>query len=409
LNNVDYSANDLHPSSATPASLQSKGNTHADHLFLRDRLGASFTAGGWTFEPGLNISYEHVSRRASQNNMSIGSTGMYSTSYSSSMYKQGLIYLTPTVDISYRSLLQIQGGVLEDLSDYHGQKPAHRNYPFAGLSVDLLRLAGGDHASRLQLFGSYAKTAPGTGGDYPLTDLSGNNDVFASFPQTGFIGVTYYPYGPGPVYFAGQPQSNFWIWEAGARFALPGDRFSVSYNFERRNFITLALIPVPQGSNGTGYVYAYPEWKSSLHRLGIQWKVFDGKGLRWQTGLNATILKSKANIVSGEIFVPPMGNYNTDQPSYTGGWVNRLEWKDFLAGADLVYHFKEQVLLDLATGSTERVNSFQLQHVYAGYRLHLAKDRPLELYFDSRSPYQNSRSTLADKRRYYGVGGKLSI
>ena len=404
---MDVSSIDLHPSNSVPNSQQAKGNAHADHLFLRDRLGASFTAGEWTFAPSLNISYEHVNKRANQTYVSYNGGGLYNTTTSTNWYKQGLVYLTPAVELSYRSLLHIHGGVLQDLSDYHGGKPPHRNFPFAGLAVDLLHPSAHGQAarSRLQLFGSYAKTAPSNGSDYPLNDLSGSSNAFYAIQESVLTGI----YSPTTLFPPGKPQTDFWNWGTGARLTLPGDRLALSYHFERRNFLTLAVIPIPQAPNGIAYVYAFPEWKSSLHSLSLQWKVFDHQGLRWQTGLNGTIITSKTFIGPGETFVQPVGDYNTDHPSVTGGWVNRFEWKNVLVGADLLYHFSEQVMLDPSPGSTERVNSFQVQHVYAGYRLQLSKDRPLELYFNSRSPYQNSRSTLADRRRYFGVGGKLTI
>jgi len=44
-----------------------------------------------------------------------------------------------------------------------------------------------------------------------------------------------------------------------------------------------------------------------------------------------------------------------------------------------------------------------------GYDLHLRGSTGLQLYVDARGLVRGSKDTQADTRRYYGIGGKVTL
>jgi hypothetical protein len=50
-----------------------------------------------------------------------------------------------------------------------------------------------------------------------------------------------------------------------------------------------------------------------------------------------------------------------------------------------------------------------IPNIYIGYRWHLPHAQTLEFFVESRGLVRKSTSDLLDQRRYYTVGGKLSI
>lgn len=163
---------------------------------------------------------------------------------------------------------------------------------------------------------------------------------------------------------------------------------------------------------GSGLITSYPDLQSSSHFMRVAGKIVDGKTFGWQSGMTAAIISTKFNVPPGEILPQPGGDFNSAHPSWTGGWVNQLRFKDLSFGVNLQYHYSEIINAvngQTIPGTTSTLNSILLQYVYAGYRLKLAKGNPLEIYIDSRNLLQGSKSDLTDRRRYVGVGGKLGL
>ena len=77
----------------------------------------------------------------------------------------------------------------------------------------------------------------------------------------------------------------------------------------------------------------------------------------------------------------------------------------------MVYHFNKEWQLILPSGgiSYTTVNFFEVQNVFISYKLHLQRMAGLEIYADSRGPLRSDKSNVLDQRRYYGVGGKITI
>ena len=85
--------------------------------------------------------------------------------------------------------------------------------------------------------------------------------------------------------------------------------------------------------------------------------------------------------------------------------------KRFTAGFDLLYHFGESVQSETYSGAydTIKVNSVITPNIYIGYSWHLSGVKTLEFFVESRGLIRNSTNDLLDERRYYTVGGKMSI
>jgi hypothetical protein len=418
-------ANDLNSSLSIPDSSYAILETSATqqksyHLWIRDRLAYRIAAGRWDIEPAVNASYEHINEEqdiaqgiyqtvgGGSSFISGGNTSTNTSAYS--LYgKTNLYLLTPAIDISYRRALDVQGGVLMFVGHEEGSA-GRRNFPFASLSLDLLRLADDNSSSGLKIFGSYAQRTPLSTQGYGLTDLS--------VPVAGVGGPTGVAYsfssGTGGQQIFVDPfvnTSRYWVWEAGASYSGWKDRLMVQYNFERRNFLSSALVAAPGGIIDE----VYPVWQSSLHSVDVRVKLLDGEGLRWQTGMSLTLLRNQTNSPFNTSYnflgKQTIGDDAPGPNSWTGGWVNRVQVKDFTAGVDLLYHFGEAVSHITNSGSvdTSRLSSVMIPNIYIGYRWHLPHAQTLEFFLESRGLVRKSTSDLLDQRRYYTVGGKLSI
>jgi hypothetical protein len=210
--------------------------------------------------------------------------------------------------------------------------------------------------------------------------------------------------------------SRYWTWQAGLSFATSGNRLRISYSYERRNYITdgtyLALL-----STDVSHSHAYvPERKSDLHHLDVRWKVLEGKGAKWETGMTVTGLRSKQYIhLPDSIYFPVVATYYVVNPtgdmapsamSWTGGWVNRVRVGAFDAGFDLLYHFGERIYTTPygTSGSSYRLNSVMTPTLYLGYRW-----KAMEVFIQSRGLARSKSSDLPDNRRYYTVGVTMGL
>jgi hypothetical protein len=403
------------------------------HVWIRDRVAYTASAGGWRIEPSLNLSYENLKEEFGYSELTeiqtgFGNTGLggfggvsTATSAGTQAYKTNDFFITPTIDFSYKKALDIQGGVLANVA--HQAGGGRKVFPFASLSLDLLRLGGGlaneergglgneESGAGLKIFGSYSQRAAAALQDFALADLSNGLDPGINllspsvFSLIGF-GYTGIPTGQAPP---GIP--IYWAWETGASYSGWKDRLTIQYNFERRNTTTVGEVFVtsPPGSGNPGYTYfIYPEWTSTRHHADIRIKILDGAPLSWQSGLNVTLLRSRIDSPSTYLIVKPdMGEVYPNAYSWTGGWVNRVQVKDVTAGLDLLYHFGETTYI--ANGGTSRLNSVLVPNLYIGYRCHLAHAETLEFFVESRGLIRSRTSDLPDERRYYTAGGKFSL
>jgi hypothetical protein len=383
------------------------------HLWVRDHFSYVVKAGNWTIVPAINLSYEHIDdeevERGYQGFGTEAVLNLNTTSYLAATFVEGLgektsLFLAvPGVDITYRRAIDIAGGALVNTGMHSLTGNGNQVYPYAGLTVDLLRLKNPEQEGSLKLFGSVVSRTATSYPGYTLEDFSN-----ASFGPAPFVPI------PNPVGLTGmppQPPPNFvppvfptyWTWEAGVRYTGAKGRLDISYNFEHRISSGLGI---EDWSNGWQNV-TYPVWYSSLHHLDIRLKVVDIAGASWRSGLNVTLLRTTINLEgTTENEVVPVGDVAPNPWSWTGGWVNRVQVKDFSAGLDLLYHFNETIGYGV---DQTKLNSVATPNVYVGYRFHPGREKVLEVFIDSRDLIRNSSSDVVDPRRYYTIGGKLGL
>jgi hypothetical protein len=108
-----------------------------------------------------------------------GLTGIGSTSSTLSAetqaYKYNDFFITPAIDFSYKKVLDFQGGVLANVA--HETGGGRQVFPFASLSLDLLRLGNNASGSGLKIFGSYSQRSAASLQDFGLVDLSNGLDL----------------------------------------------------------------------------------------------------------------------------------------------------------------------------------------------------------------------------------------
>ncbi len=419
-----YSENDLldQQDSSAPSDYITKSlyKETSYHFWMRDRIGYRVVIGRWNIEPAVNGTYEHwseeynestVERDNSYNAIPGNSTTVDESAYST---KANLLILTPAIDVSYRKALDIQAGV-QEYAGHEAGVNGRRGFPFASLSLDLLKWGHESHAAGLSIYGSYAQRSIMASQGYTLEDLTPANDVATVSFLSGSTGLFTSGFGQLlTVVPAAVPTPVYWVWETGAGYTGWKGRLHIGYTFEQRNFLETWLLPLAFGA-GFNYSLVYSQGRSSLQHADIRVTLLDDEGLRWQSGVNATVIENKVNsIYPGYENLLGKQDVGDDRPagaSWTGGWVNGLQVKNFTAGFDLLYHFGESVLSSNYIGSpdTVKVNSVITPNIYVGYNWHLPGERVLELFVESRGLIQNSSNDLLDDRRYYTVGGKLSI
>jgi hypothetical protein len=376
------------------------------HLWVRDHMAWSAKAGSWKIEPAFDLSYEHTNDQLSQAYTEIGidqsGSNILAGSWGSIFIKSDVLLWTPSLDISYLKIFSVGAGMMLTAGPQAGNGN-QSVFPFAHASLDLLPIFNESTPSSLKLFGSYAQRTFPTPTGYDLIDGVQGNDFSSQWQAHEFE-------------YSGYKVPVYWAWETGITFSSWGQRLQIEYQFERRNYTTLAYVAPPMGG-GFNYLITH-EWKSSQHHADIRVKLIDGNSLYWQMGLNVTLLKSKTDSIY-EVLVGNqiMGDCSPNKNSWTGGWTNRLSIKNVTAGFDLLYHFGEAIWTTNSNNgyiagnvtTTGYHHSILTPNIYLGYRFNLSPTRKLEVYIQSRGLLQNTTSDLLDKRKYYTIGGKFNL
>ncbi|HVU56332.1 MAG TPA: hypothetical protein VHD83_14805 [Puia sp.] len=406
--------------SATSYNEQLAGSEyHIHHIYVRDRLSYTLHAGGWSFEPSLNASYQYLNQTYAQAYLSqsgaLGNGGVISTNPILNTATQGRGYklwvLTPTLDITYKQLLNIQGGIVKNVSSGNSTGVTlPRTSAFGSIAIDVLRLDGMSRSNSLKLFGSYAQRSIYFVTDFSLNDIGNANSPF-KYPINGnastVLGSIYSPVIVLPMISI----PKYWVWEAGAHWSVLKDRLQIDYNLERRNLSTLNT------TIGTGGVISYFfNWTSIQHRVSVNVRVIDKGDVTWQSGLNTTVLRAKPDPGQQTMWDPSIiGDRfpSNNKPSFTGGWTNRVQCHRVSVGMDLLYHFSGEDVVFYSFGpltSFTRGNAWLAQNIYIGYKVPLQEKIGLEVYVDSRGLVRGgSTSFMTTPSRYYGIGGKISL
>ena len=380
------------------------------NILLRDNLVYHTKLGVFDIEPSLNLSFRKYSEsyRDSSFNL-VTSDGPPSVQFSeeSGGYNTKLYLLTPSLNISYKNLLNLQGGfvgLLNSGKDFNSAYPLSRIFPFLSASVDVFKLAGIDQLS-LQVFGSFSRENELL--EDPYASLGGYavsnaiNQGTATF-TTDLSNIPVLPYSNfNPL----KALSNY---QAGMVLSL-SKNFSINYNLSENYGGNLAALYVPDGANGEDLVYEYYYSKVNTNRIGLNYD-YAAANFSWRMGLN--VAQQKLSTVEPNFISADYAAYLSKGHRYSGGFTNRFTYKNLFAGFDILYQLGERpISLDniLPTGivSPPNINSVALQSLYFGSQLKINKIKYAEVFASFRNIAQNNSGDITDNRRFYGLGLKI--
>ena len=385
--------------------------SHIRAFVFRDHLSWARHIQGWAITPALDIQYTHLKLDNTTSRFQADNSGLPVGGYYAYYHGNGHIFTgSPSIDFSYKNVFSFGAGGFAFIPPADSRFVKAALFPFAHLSLDLLKLYNGDNGSSLQLFASVARNYDYTFSNGRLNDFTQVNTAAAPVSPYS-IGVVSFYSGTllnSPNWDIGDLYAAHTTWMAGLGFRRPNDRLVMNYYFERRTFTSTEAVMVFSPGGGSG-ILTYPHLLSNTHHVDIMAKLVEGPSFQWQSGITATAMRvkntenySSANPLPTGDLVPPV--------SWTGGWVNRIGYKHFIAGADVLYHvYYYQPFHGLNGFEYKQLNLFDLQDIYLGYKIQLAKTHEAEVYLNSRSLVQNSNSDLTDRRRFYGAGFTLTL
>jgi hypothetical protein len=384
------------------------------HGYVRDRLAWRLASGGWRIEPAMNVSYEHINERLNyaENNSWASGPG-YPPSYAASgglaYTKYHVLFYTPQLDIRYKNAVDVVFGEMAE-AGFNEFPGSHKAFFFASGSLHLLQSIKENSSSGLMFFGSYAqRTAPPLPG-YQLSDLTYGYSNYDTYTANG-ISFTGYE---NMYYNIALPTQQFWVWDAGVRYSAWEGRLQIQGNVERRNYTLAAYYYLPYGGNGSTVSEIGLSARDILLHLDVRANLLQGAAADWVSSVNFTILGSKVSGVTtanqdGQLFAYT-GDVHPNPYSVTGGWVNRIRVRRFIAGLDLVYHFGEtyfQTGPGVFPAVSHKLNQVVVPNIYSGYRFGPAQTGT-EIFVESRGLFRSSPSDLSQSR-YYTFGGKFAL
>lgn len=371
------------------------------NVLVRDRISYTKTLGQWQLQPSVSLTYRSTKQETdytitTRTNGVVNSTNYYEFSQKSESW-----VLTPALNLSYRNAFNITGGISYKLKE-DNTVSEDRIYPFVSTSLDLLRIGRPDNPNSLKIFGSFAMPGDFADRKFQQADLQYDPDpLYSNSPSGPVVG--------GSVLFTPYPEDpTLRSYQAGAVFALPADKLQVSYNYDNRRYLGYMLVPLPMGT-GWDYALYYPDYTYSTHRLAVLARVIEKGQLRWLSGINATGLKYTLKDEEDFPGWDDTRDANHGKILWTGGFTNRLQYKNFSFGFDLLYQLNEQRNSGPFFTSFESTNTFRLNSIYAGYSFKIANSKPLEVYLSGRNCLQSNESQFFDNRRYYGAGFRLQL
>ena len=89
----------------------------------------------------------------------------------------------------------------------------------------------------------------------------------------------------------------------------------------------------------------------------------------------------------------------------TIGWANRMAFKKLSFAADVVYWQNEQWTYVGTTSTVSSGKSISLQNLSLAYSLR----QDAEIYFGVRNAFDNNKTMMQDRRRYFGGGLQINL
>lgn len=382
-NNSDVSIN----ISGTDSRIISAYHNNNRQYYLKDNLGYKATLGQFTIQPSVNLTYRRpVSVDSAKAFISNGG-GAYSQT---SQQKASQLTLTPSVDVTYKNIFNIQGGFTQLLSTKISFtnptiKSKDKALPFVTGGVNSANLFNGFTVSA---YGSYSRSTTTIDGVTQLiSTLRGDNANTNLYPQP-FIT----PYNV----LSDKTYNSF---SYGVKLALPNDKVTLSYRYEKRDF----EIPVLYYDSYGNTYYTNTGLKYNSHRIELAAKLIKTDKIRWTGNLNASHMKADYAPINGV-----QGIYQDSNNLWTGGWANRVDYNKFFAGADLLYMFGA-ITPSGTSYAGEHNKAFSLQNVFVGYTFNTLGLKNMQAYVNARNLAHTVNSSITDDRYFFGAGIKAAF
>jgi len=387
------------------------------NLLLKDNLTYYGKIEDVNIEPSVDFSYQKLTDSISS---------FYSYSYDSnpqgidfqgsSAYGSGHIYLlTPSLNIYYKDFFNLQSGgvaILNPNKDFSPVYPKHRFSPFVTTTFNISRITG-INSFDWRIFGSFSRQNLLT--DSRSTQLLGfytRNSTNSQVPA--FNNTTDFNFFGAPII----PYTQYNSYSLGTTVSIQ-KHLTLSY--------TLGYIyyqaPAPIGlfnylDQAFETQIRYFNDKIISNRFAINYN-YQSANFSWRTGLN--IAEEKLQFIKDQdllnAYLSDNNTYLNRGHRWSGGFVNRFDYKGYFAGVDILYQLGSRPISMLDVQDNQQggyvipanINSFTLQSLYMGTRLKINKLKYAEIYINSRNVLQNKTSDITDNRRFIGVGFKAGL
>lgn len=365
---------------------QFEDNVKGHTLFINDNISYNWRLRDWSIEPAVNFNFQAL-KFDSENLYATWSSGMYhSYSGRSQNLKGNILNATPSLAITYKNIINIQGGIVQDLSklvqkDYDQSKA----YPFVNIAANLLPAKTN---LSWKIYGSYAKTAAINNlPAYQINDLGTYADNF----DAANLGGTFTS---GSIYVSPMPKNYDQRYQAGTDFSFFKNRLTLGYNYLNTSDVVYTSAALPPNV----FLWLKGKYTMERHQVSLVGQVLQSGNFKWRTGLFVNFFSNTLNYEDLKM--------STTQKPNSGGWTNRFAYKRFSLGVDLLYLLKEQT--SVGAGQFEKHNSLLVQNVYLAYAL--GKKHNWNVYVSGRNIADSNIMPLAsDRRSFYGGGVKFDF
>jgi hypothetical protein len=359
-------------------------------ILLRDHLAYSKKMGAWEFNPGVTFVKQFLRLKRNQYTRFQNGTSINTSEYNAEGDGE-FFMVSPSIGLNYKNSFYFQSGTLVNTNA--GKRKVQ---PYVVTSFDILQHNRTRQTASLRFHGSYATASNYSEMTYALGDVY----YSPTYNTSSTISPTPYLLNPSPMPEWYESRPSF---QAGTVYRSKNQRISAQYNYESRNYQTIFRFYSPWGT-----MYDFPGVRDIIHHAGIQAGIVRSGMVSWMTGLNFTTKETHLQIPTNIGFPFPFPGPSQPETwnTWSGGWINRFESGGFLLGAELLYIYHDRAFDNL--GNFEKVNFFNLQSLYTGYRIK-GKKSDVELYASFRDAIRSKRNTAFTERRFFGIGAKVEL
>lgn len=393
-----------------------RAEAYGHNIVAYDNLSYDAKIGDWGLAPAVNLTFRTFRDSDYTATSTQANGGVQSATTSWQRTNEHSFLLTPSVNLYYKSYFNIQGGLLYNLASIGayslpGGTKVKKALPFVSASADVMQLLDPAGSVSVKVYGSYAVTAFLYDNANMLSPLNETTPTIPLVRQVGTplpYGGPLYTYYPGYSFYSSQANAGktFRDFAAGITVSPKQTGLTLGYFFQHTNYLSPIYIEVPFGGNFENPEIIYENAGATLNRLSLGYDLVNSSAFKWESSVNATMIKTNLPVSLSSPII--LGNNE-----WTGGWTNRLTYRDFSAGVDALYQFGEKVqtatFAPTYAVNTSTINSFSLQNLYVGYHLKVKGVHALEVFANGRNLFQNKKEDITDDRKYFGLGFRATL